>query len=177
MITLHFARVDGETREVASQTAHRLLEQQAAQRWPQLPSPLVQERTPGGKPVLSGYPNCHFNLSHSGEWAVCALSDTPVGVDIQQHRAVPARVVRRFTAEEQHWLEQHPKDFFDLWVKKEAFLKAIGTGLTRRLDSFSVLPPEENTVEGYRIALAVPPEAGYACAVCYQIQEIQEATD
>ena len=36
------------------------------------------------KPYLKDYPDIHFNGSHSGEYLVCALSDVPVGIDIQK---------------------------------------------------------------------------------------------
>ena len=36
-----------------------------------------------GKPVLANEPDVHFNLSHSGNLAVCAVSDHPVGVDVE----------------------------------------------------------------------------------------------
>lgn len=33
------------------------------------------------KPLLLGYENIHFNLSHCGHWIVCAVSDSPIGID------------------------------------------------------------------------------------------------
>ena len=39
------------------------------------------EKGPYGKPYLTGYPEIHFNISHSGGWAVCALASMPCGVD------------------------------------------------------------------------------------------------
>ena len=50
-----------------------------------------------GKPCLQEHPHWHFNLSHSGEWAVCALSDAPIGVDIEQWRSMDyERLARRW---------------------------------------------------------------------------------
>ena len=40
--------------------------------------------TEHGKPYLSDYSDVHFNISHSGEYVVCSVSDKPVGVDIQK---------------------------------------------------------------------------------------------
>ena len=55
-----------------------------------------------GKPVLQDHPHLHFSLSHSGEWAVCALSDTPVGVDVERIRPIDAaRLVNRWLPAEQ----------------------------------------------------------------------------
>ncbi len=41
-----------------------------------------------GKPYLNGYPNYYFNISHSGEFVVCAISNNPVGIDIEQIKQI-----------------------------------------------------------------------------------------
>ena len=62
--------------------AYDLLERAARLHWgwDRLPEMAREER---GKPYFPGAPQYHFNLSHSGPFALCALSDRPVGVDIQ----------------------------------------------------------------------------------------------
>lgn len=167
MTELYFRAIDQARNPGDSKAAHDLLEEAAHRKWPDLPTPLPMQKDKNGKPFFQGFPGRYFNLSHSGAWVVCALSDHPVGVDLQAHRQVPVRVARHFTPGEQGWLETQPDAaFFDLWVKKEAYLKAVGTGLTRRLDSFSVLPIEENQVGEWTIRLVQPPEEGYSCALC-----------
>lgn len=96
-----------------------------------------------GKPLLIGENRPHFSLSHSGQWAVCAVSDAPVGVDIDTARCT-MRVARRFfSPEEAAYLEfldgSTQKDALArLWTAKEAYLKAQGTGLAARLSGFTV---------------------------------------
>ena len=91
---------------------------------------------PWGKPGLDGKPDLHFNLSHSGTWAVCAVSDRPVGVDVEAKPCSMELAKKQFLPRE---LEQLPEDgLIRLWTAKEAFSKAIGRGLTVRLDSFEV---------------------------------------
>ena len=101
-----------------------------------------------GKPRLAHHPDIHFNLSHSGTLAVCAVADRRVGVDVERPRAVSEALVRRvLTAEEQTWLagQADPKAaFIRLWTRKESFLKRSGEGLSSRPDGFSVLPPAED---------------------------------
>lgn len=58
----------------------------------------------------------YFSLSHSGDYAVCAISDTPVGVDIELDRPLPEDVQKRFAS---NILE---------WTKKEAKGKLTGAG-------------------------------------------------
>ncbi|MBP5249966.1 MAG: 4'-phosphopantetheinyl transferase superfamily protein [Lachnospiraceae bacterium] len=91
---------------------------------------------PCGKPVINGRPDIHFSLSHSGDHAVAAFSDEEVGVDIEKHRPVKDSLVKHVLDDEE--LKEYSalgggQDlFFDLWTKKESFLKKLGTGLTVR---------------------------------------------
>lgn len=106
--------------------------------------------TPEGKPWLRNREDFHFNLSHSGPWVVLAYGQSPVGVDVQQHRMLhnPEAFARRhFTLQEQQYIleaeEERQQRFFEIWTGKESYLKYLGTGLNRKLSSFSVLRPEE----------------------------------
>jgi 4'-phosphopantetheinyl transferase len=97
------------------------------------------------KPYLKSHPHIHFNISHSGDWVVIAFSDKPVGVDIEKIRNVNLGVAQRFFSEHEKKVlfslgqKEQLRYFFDLWTLKESFLKAIGTGLTRPLKSFTVM--------------------------------------
>jgi len=97
-----------------------------------------------GKPAFPNGGNLHFNISHSGQWAVCALANVPVGVDVERLRKVnPALAERFFAPDEVAALkalspEMQTEKLIQLWTLKESFLKAIGRGLTRNLNSFSV---------------------------------------
>lgn len=106
------------------------------------------ERSPGGKPRIKNAPDLHYNLSHSGRWVVIAWGGNPVGIDVEQIRmdAEKENIARRFfTQEEQDYIfcsdESCQADrFFQIWTAKESYLKYLGTGLRRPLDSFCVVP-------------------------------------
>lgn len=75
-----------------------------------------------------------FNLSHSGDLVMLAISDTPVGCDIERlHKTILSPHV--FHPQELAHLRSLPqgdiqnREFLRLWTAKEAFLKAIGTGI------------------------------------------------
>jgi 4'-phosphopantetheinyl transferase len=105
-----------------------------------------------GKPALpAGAPR--FNLSHSGDQALLAVSwECEVGVDLEAVRAledIDGLAATCFSATERRVLAQLPEAlrleaFYDGWTRKEAFLKLLGDGLSRPLDSFDVtLTPGE----------------------------------
>lgn len=97
-----------------------------------------------GKPMLSDYPDIHFNLSHSGHYVVCGLGSRPVGVDIQKMARPNLKLARRFFAStEADWLcalpvEQQTRGFYDLWALKEAYMKYTGKGFRLPLHAFQV---------------------------------------
>jgi 4'-phosphopantetheinyl transferase len=137
-----------------------------------------------GKPRLANAKPVHFNLSHSGDRAVLAVSDAaPVGIDLERIRSVDhvdlakryfhpnelAAIVGRLDAADQR------RAFFLIWTLKEAVVKALGCGLSIPLCSFDVsivsarpqlaFAPEGSpptwclhveTMNGYCLALAVP---------------------
>ncbi|MFQ5747253.1 MAG: 4'-phosphopantetheinyl transferase family protein [Gemmatimonadota bacterium] len=91
---------------------------------------------PCGKPGLEGgpeLPSLHFNLSHSAELLVVALSaEGPLGVDVERVRPVPAadRILRRLADGS---ADVPPggdaRAFLDWWTRREARAKATGGGL------------------------------------------------
>lgn len=128
---------------------------------------LTLQRGPQGKPALAHHPDIHFNLSHSGTMAVCAVADRAVGVDVEQPREIREALVRRvLTAEEQAWLTAQPDReaaFLRLWTRKESFLKRTGEGFSRAPDSFSVLPQAE---DGSPAGFAERVISNYRVCVC-----------
>ena len=92
----------------------------------------------GGKPFLADYPEIFFNISHSGELAVCAIAAMPVGVDVQNRKGIRSeRIVERFFNEEDRNAYRTAKDrestFCRLWTEIEAYGKWLGTGLSGTL--------------------------------------------
>ena len=98
-----------------------------------------------GKPYLKNS-DIYFNLSHSGNYAMCVVSDKPVGCDIEIIRAnVNIEIAKRFFSREEYEYLLSIKDekeqsraFILLWTLKESYIKAIGKGLSAKLDSFSI---------------------------------------
>ena len=112
------------------------------------PRELVFEYGSQGKPALAGSGSLlQFNLSHSGDMAVYALADgREIGIDIERldaQRDNDGIANRFFTAVESKTLSMIPNErrhlaFTQLWVRKEAFLKAQGQGLFMSLDGMEI---------------------------------------
>ncbi|MGE6632001.1 4'-phosphopantetheinyl transferase family protein [Bacillus sp. NPDC077027] len=121
-----------------------VLIRQIVQETYQIPSDqIVFETEENGKPIIAGLKNFHFNLSHSGHFVVCAVSDKPVGIDIEQVKPIDLDIAKRFFSPQEYadLLTKSTKDqipyFFHLWSMKESFIKLTGKGLSYGLSSFS----------------------------------------
>lgn len=135
--------------------------------------------TPEGKPFFPARPAFHYSISHSGEWAVCAVGAVPLGVDIQVERPVRPAVFRALSAAEQAELDglaerERLSAFFDVWCLKEAYSKAIGLGLQARFRDFSVRKKARISVPGFSVALPSFWDCRYHLGVCVQATTMPE---
>ncbi len=106
--------------------------------WKAFGIPTKEQRfiyTDSGKPLLEGFQNVHFSRSHSGSMVACAVSQHPIGIDIEKIGNFPEKVAERVCsyAELTAIMESEDKAsaFTKLWTKKEAAIKLRGQGLFR----------------------------------------------
>ena len=103
-----------------------------------------------GKPEAE---DVFFNLSHSGQWAVCAIGDGPVGCDVEEIASVREGIAERFFTEnevqhlEQFEGDQRKEEFFRLWTLKESYMKMTGEGMSLGLDRFELDMDGQPTVK------------------------------
>lgn len=143
-----------------------------------------------GKPYLDqdGNSAMKFNLAHSHELAVYAFAlGREMGVDVEYVRHIPdieQIAASFFSQQENAVLKSLPKDqkrdaFYNCWTRKEAYIKAIGEGLSHPLDQFDVsLTPGKpahllkvagDTEEASRWQLkALTPASGYVAALAVE---------
>lgn len=104
------------------------------------------EILPSGKPVLVGS-DLHFSISHAGGLCALALSDTPVGIDLQDMETVskihdPNSFARRYFSADEYKAfaeEPTPEQLCRIWTRKEALCKLLGRQLSSSLSSLSSL--------------------------------------
>jgi 4'-phosphopantetheinyl transferase len=121
------------------------------------PAELVFNRNAQGKPFLQDS-RLEFNVSHSRDRLLIAVTGgRAVGVDIEFRRTglnMQSIAKRWFAPAEQEFFQtlEHPETgFFDIWAKKEAYVKALGIGIYKELNTFAVplgeapfFPPEHS---------------------------------
>ena len=111
------------------------------------PEKLIFSYGSHGKPKIENSP-FNFNLSNSGDLALCAIAyEKEIGIDIEyllrELKDAEAIAKRFFSSKESAEflslpLEERQLAFFRCWTRKEAYIKAIGDGLSYSLSNFDV---------------------------------------
>ncbi|MBQ7039647.1 MAG: 4'-phosphopantetheinyl transferase superfamily protein [Clostridia bacterium] len=86
-----------------------------------------------GKPYIKERNDIDISISHSENIVACAVSKSPVGIDIQKIKEVSDSLIKRICSEEEVNEISNSSDpvssFINTWTKKEAILKKKGTGI------------------------------------------------
>lgn len=131
------------------------------------PSELVFDIKTNKKPLLLSAANLHFNLSHTHHFVLCGITDRgPIGVDTERIQPAPFEVMDlAFHPDEIRYVKDASalaRDirFYNIWTRKEAYVKQLGTGLGNNLPSF-------NTLSGsLSPSLRTWQHGDYICSVC-----------
>lgn len=113
-----------------------------------------------GKPYVKNLP-LYFSVSHSGDFVACAVSDRPIGLDLEQVRQCDISAAKRICSpKELEYIltaEDSLTRFFRVWTAKEAYVKMTGEGIAgmRKADFFSLGP-----------ALSVQEKNGCIITIC-----------
>lgn len=124
-------------------------------------------RDSNGKPYLNKE-QVHFNISHSKNQVAVAISQRNVGVDLEKIRDVNVKLIERyFTEKEKEYISINKINwqtrFFEVWTKKEAFLKMSGLGIRVKLDELET--GEFAAVKTFNLD-------GFVLSVCSDDQDI-----
>jgi 4'-phosphopantetheinyl transferase len=137
-----------------SRQAHELLRFIAKQTLGTADEQFLLAKNEFGKPYLTSHPDFHFNISHTQNAITIAFSDVEIGVDIERVRESEMQIAHRFfTSNEISYIEAGDKAerFFEIWTKKEAYIKWQGKGLSIPLRSFDVLTEISAQFRTFRI--------------------------
>ena len=128
-----------------------------------------------GKPYLPGT-GVYYNLSHSGNYAVCAVSDREVGVDIEQPRHFSDSLRKYICAPGEELPVQITEEtdlfFTRIWTIKESIMKYYGTGLALHPSQICILPGDPVKA---RLQTDETNETDDACSYC--AEKCRESAD
>ena len=144
-----------------------------------------------GKPALAGaHPRIHFNLSHSSGWAMYALAECEVGIDLESYARLDqderdlARLARKILSarELEFWQaqpepEERRKLFLRAWTRKEACAKASGRGVFDAFTEIEVLPEAKNCLTSDCLIHDLAAPDGFMAALALRQKSNVVATD
>jgi len=122
------------------------------------------DRDQDGKPYIKTCRDFQYNVSHTRNAVVVAMADCGVGVDIERIKPIDYKIADRFFSDnEQKYIknqsDETDKRFYEIWTKKEAYIKYKGTGLPLLNSAIDVFDPvisnRIQTIEkdGYMISI------------------------
>lgn len=144
------------------------------------------EKNSYGKPYIKEYTQFNFNISHSGNFVVCAIDNNPIGIDIEEVKYIEYEDIAKnfFTTNEFDYIAKNDpysslSRFYEIWTLKESFIKCCGQGLSIPLKSFSI---EIDQYKNIRVVTdgkhkdyifkSVNMEINYKIAICSLSKEI-----
>ena len=108
---------------------------------------IIFEKNKYGKPYVKGYQNFQFNISHTRNAIAVAFSNKDI-VDVEKIKMCDFNIANRFfDLMEKNFIRKalnKNKTFFEIWTKKEAYIKCEGKGLSIPLSSFCILDKDLN---------------------------------
>lgn len=124
------------------------------------------------KPYLKS--NVFFNISHSGEYVICALSDDEIGCDIEYIRDIDLKIAKKYFNNDEYDAIINSDNKLDLfyryWTLKESFMKSLGLGFNLELDSFKIdIKAKANVIQNINSNHYYLKEVNiddYKCSVC-----------
>ncbi len=138
------------------------------------------------KPYLKNETDFFFNISHSYDYVILAVSDKEIGCDIEKIRKYDLKIAKRFFTKNEYENiigisdeEERRRMFFRYWTLKESFIKQNGRGLSQPLNSFEITIDEDEKIsvrtengdsDLYLTQFELIP--GYLIAVCSYVDEI-----
>ena len=122
----------------------------------------AEEAASGEAEQKDTQPPIFFNLSHAKEYAACAISDKPVGIDVECVKTRDVQHMEKILHPQEASIlafvtnpEEKKKFFYECWVTKESYLKNLGCGLSVRPSEFAVnedkLEAEKSVLEKHHL--------------------------
>lgn len=135
------------------------------------------------KAYLANHANIYFNISHSGEYVACGISNEEIGVDVEQiDETIDLNIAKNYFFNEEYKdiiTSKNPHiEFFNYWVLKESYMKYTGLGFNLNLDEFCILKSDEiklkNDENNVKFSLFDIENYKLACAGKYKLKKCEE---
>lgn len=130
-----------------------------------------------GKPYIDGHPDIHVSITHTNGCVACAVSDSPVGIDAECAGDIRQRVTQKmFTENERDYAGNSPERFFEIWTKKESYVKMTGDGLTHTASTIDTITGDGTNGAAFT-HLRIPGVTVCVCTSCPESVTVHDLTN
>jgi 4'-phosphopantetheinyl transferase len=130
--------------------------------------PPVFRELENGKPVIIGHEDIHFNMSHCKYAVACAISNEPVGIDVEVVKEKVKDELARYVLSDEELEDLTPLKFTRLWTLKEAVVILTGRGITGKEQLRPLLDDFHKGKSPWQIITKDFPEKNYVVSICYK---------
>ena len=128
--------------------------------------PPVFRELENGKPVIIGHEDIHFNMSHCKYAVACAVSNEPVGIDVERIQEKVNDDLAKYVLSDDELKDITPLKFTRLWTMKEAVVKLTGRGITGKEQLRPLLSNFHKGNSPWQIITKEFPEKKYVVSIC-----------
>ncbi len=128
--------------------------------------PPVFRELENGKPVIIGHEDIHFNMSHCKYAVACAVSNEPVGIDVERIQEKVNDDLAKYVLSDDELKDITPLKFTRLWTMKEAVVKLTGRGITGKEQLRPLLSDFHKGNSPWQIITKEFPEKKYVVSIC-----------
>lgn len=122
-----------------------------------------------GKPLVIAKKNVYYSISYSNNWIICIVNDKPVGIDLEHVNEIDYQLIIKYfhshEVEQINKMQNKLSEFYRIWTLKESYLKLLGTGLYKELNTFNIVSPDvyiddirintfHKEIENYSVAIS-----------------------
>ena len=128
--------------------------------------PPIFRELENGKPVIVGHEDIHFNMSHCKYAVACAVSNEPVGIDVERIMEKVNDDLAKYVLSDEELKDLTPLKFTRLWTMKEAVVKLTGRGITGKEQLRPLLDDFHKGNSPWQIITKEFPEKKYVVSIC-----------
>ena len=144
----HEKTAPSEVKKMQSEYCRQIISEAVCKEFGLNPHEIIFSKDANGKPYLANFPEIHFNISHTHSAVAAAISNKPVGIDIELIKSGSDSKIlkiakKMFLPHEFEYITENQnesaKRFYEIWTKKEAYVKYLGTGIFSNVGEFNAM--------------------------------------
>ena len=134
---------------------------------------LLFKTNKNGKPYIINK-NIYYNISHSNDFIICAISNKEIGIDIEKIKTVNLNIINKFATDKEKKYILSNKDkalerLYQIYTLKESYIKCLGDNMTKLLDIEFIIDNNITCSDKNIKSYTINDINGYSISICEKI--------